>query len=514
MGSKSSHHPMTQSDLKTLAGKNTFYNYVGRILEGGAHFLISILLARHLTISDYGQYSLFMEILKVSLLFGGFGIGAVFLRYLPEMVEKQNFQSVKALFFKGTFLTIFLQLGVLLIFLLSKNHLAFVFKTPLLAQSSTVLALLIFALSLIGIFQNCLTGMLFQREANFFGAGFGLLKLFGIFIILREGLGLEGIFKILIGVNTLYLLTLGAFLFSFIQKLPPSQEKTPIPKNVTRYGLFAYFNETTNSIFEISTDIFIIGIFLGSEQVAQYAFAAGTLALLLNWLPTRISSQMLLPLFVRRISRVPESQKREEIGKLYTLLVKLIGFFLIPGSLGLILLGEDIIRLVFDPKFLPAYTAWAISAAFLAINEILVYASVIANLKERSDITFYSRIFIVYNLALDLILVKSFGIEGVAFATATALFGKGLLIYLWTNRLTPLPLPFKALAKTLAFSLTMGLGVLALKMFFPIGNIFTLMGIIIGGALIFLGLCYRFKIFSSDERTTLGDTLRIKYCPF
>ena len=108
-----------------------------------------------------------MEILKVCLLFGGFGIGAIFLRYLPQLVEQKHFRNLKDLFFKGTLLSVFLQLIVLVIFLGLKGQLASLFKTPLISESGNLLALLIFLLSLIAIFQNCLTGLLFQRAANY-----------------------------------------------------------------------------------------------------------------------------------------------------------------------------------------------------------------------------------------------------------------------------------------------------------------------------------------------------------
>lgn len=176
-------------------------------------------------------------------------------------------------------------------------------------------------------------------------------------------------------------------------------------------------------LFMLNADIIILGWLRSAEEVGFYS-AANRIIQLLYILPT-ILAVSILPTFSRLASQ-DNKKMRLFIERTMTLLL----LTALPMASGGIILGKEIMTLVFGVNYAPGAASFQILMATLAIDfSALILSYAIFSYDRRSNLVVYSAIGGVTNVVLDLLLIPKFGITGSAWAT----FAAQLLsnIYLW-----------------------------------------------------------------------------------
>ena len=124
---------------------------------------------------------------------------------------------------------------------------------------------------------------------------------------------------------------------------------------------------------------------------------------------------------------------------------------------------------------------------------------------EKVQILLYSKIFAIYNLVADLLLINSYGVIGIALATGSAVLFKNIFCYLFARKYTGLIADFKGLAIIFINSLLMGFllfPVRSMVVDIPSFILITLLGIVI-----YFALAYLNKAFSDQERNVINKIL-------
>jgi O-antigen/teichoic acid export membrane protein len=103
--------------------------------------------------------------------------------------------------------------------------------------------------------------------------------------------------------------------------------------------------------------------------------------------------------------------------------------FLLP-TVYFIIFGQQVISLVFDPKYLDAY--WATNLILLSNISLAVFMplNLVLHLKERMDIALLSKIVAVFSIVAGIMAMKQFGIVGVAAATLIGDFMREMFVFL------------------------------------------------------------------------------------
>jgi len=103
----------------------------------------------------------------------------------------------------------------------------------------------------------------------------------------------------------------------------------------------------------------------------------------------------------------------------------------IPILFFLILNSKNLINTIFDGKFIE-FSSILCGVFFFSLTSGIP-VGLVAQLRERADIVLYSKIFAVYNLVADIILINFFGVWGAVVATGTATVGKTFFVWFFVR---------------------------------------------------------------------------------
>ena len=491
------------SGLNDRIRKNSMYILIGKMVTPIVTFLMTAYIVRKLSVDAYGVYNILFATMGYIGLFSSMGIPHIYRRYLPEFNERQEYAHLRTLVAKG----VFLRLALTVVFI----ALIFVLWDPasrLFKLEGEIRYFRLFTPVIIFFLGSQLLGVvlvsLFMHKYFVISMIIHTLVRAGVLMLLiGSGWGLKGL---LIGESVAYLLLFGLQGYFYIHKfsrLHPNHRTASFPfKRLFRFGGFSYFDEMGQQILDFSTDFFVISAFLGSHLVGLYAFATHVVDLFARWLPHRLLMDVIGPSFITRHVR---EESPEELNKMFNLLTKFIAFFNYPLVGGLLVFGDKIIVYVFDPKYLDALHVLWIITAFLALKAFQYPLTLMVQAVERTEINFYSKIFSLYNLAGDILIVGILGIEGVAFVTCSAVLFKNLFIYFFTKNVVAFRLNIKPLLRIALNTSVMVCVLIFLKPMIT-GLITLFIGCMIGVVVYFV-FAYVNKSFSDSEREILNKIL-------
>jgi len=317
------------------------------------------------------------------------------------------------------------------------------------------------------------------------------------------GLGLKGVLVSEVAASGILLILLVSCYYTKFANLHSAERKTPFPmKRFLRYGGFSFLNQIGGVALNVSTDFFVISVFLGPAAVGIYAFANKIITLFSRYLPNTVLQDVITPAF---FTKYAQSGDPRDLGKMINLLIKLKVFFFFPFTIGIIMLGDKMVFHIFGEKYLNSVAPLCIVAIFTAMGACLTSIGLILKATEKVEILLYGKIFAVYNLIGDLIVVKPFGILGIAAVTSSAVLFEKLFYYIYARKYTNLQLDWGGLFTILVNSLLMGL------LLYPLRTMITdiykfILATLIGSAGYAI-IAYFNKGFSSEERGLMNKVI-------
>jgi len=171
------------------------------------------------------------------------------------------------------------------------------------------------------------------------------------------------------------------------------------------------------------------------------------------------------------------------------------------------ILGKEVITFIYNPQYLQVLPIIYILLFSYGIGFLEYSYRPIINVLEKNELFFYSGIFSIYNLIMDIILVAKFGIIGAAIATGSALVLQYFYYYYFVRKLTKINFvfPFKSLSKSLFNLMPMIVFLFFFKPF--ITNLGLLIAAIILAMIIYLITSYINKLFSEKEREMINNAI-------
>ena len=146
--------------------------------------------------------------------------------------------------------------------------------------------------------------------------------------------------------------------------------------------------------------------------------------------------------------------------------------------------------------------------SFYAVNSFAEPIDLVLQSLEKVNILFYSKIFAVYNLVGDLLVVKPYGIIGVALITSSAVLFKNLFCLYFAKQYTGLLVPKVGLFRLVINSILMGLVLHLMRPY--IDGLFSFVMVVVIGLVVYFMLCCLNKAFTKEERCLINDMLPIK----
>ena len=493
--------------LRSILGDSSyvaFGTYASHIFS----LMINIILVQKLSLENYGSYSVMLSAYAMGTLLLSLGVLSILQRYLPELIAKGNRQGVIRLKRLTAFTHLAAGLVIALVALLLRNFLAEWLNEPRFTQLLPYLILFVLFKFEAAVFEEMLIAHRSQKYRNLVLVTFQAAKFLLFWLALPHDGSVQTVLLYLVLSNALLC---GVFMLRALglnRGLPEKTDEDLPWRRMIRFGLLRYTTTITLVGFFADIDVWFISHFHNLEQAGLYGFATKTVNMLATMAPTFFLLTVLVPVYVKEYTERKDPQQLVRVFSFYN---KVVTVFLAPALVGSLVLAEPIIREVFDPKFLPAVTAFRIFFLGMFVFYFCNTSSFLLVVLERPEITLYSRIFVIYNIVMDLILIPRFGIEGAAMATGSAMAFGYIFTYLMVKRVIAIRIPWWATIRTFAYC-----GLMSLILWPLIGRIDSLPSLlltVVAGASVYGLLAWRLSVFSQEEREQLNAALKRRIFP-
>jgi len=400
--------------------KNTYLTTFGAGLNALLGFIFWIIIARSLSPSDFGLFSVVFNLISILYVICDVGISSSVLRFLPQAIRDAKKEEEKQII-KLSFLIILVTSGILALALV-------LFSSPvanfIFAKKELTLPLVITSFSLIGLSLSYLFVAVLQGKQRFlFGviteSSIILLKVMATIILLL--LGRLNFISVLIifSLTSFTGLLIGLFFISL--DFFSVRANFELLKTIFGFGIWVALARIANAASS-RIDTLMLVRFVESSQVGFYA-AAQRMTFIFPVLVTG-ATVVLSPKFaaLKTAAEAKSFMKKSSllIGSLFLPVVLL--FFLAPW------VTTRIYGQVYQPSIY--IFRWLLFSSFFFIASTIPVTAIIYYLGKSRFFAILSVIQLVVIFLANLILIPKFGVIGPAISLAIA-YGMVFLISLF-----------------------------------------------------------------------------------
>lgn len=431
------------------------------IIAAALGYMIRIILARNLTVEEFGLFYSVFAFLSFVGIFKSLGFDKALIRFIPDFLSKNQPGLIKSgIVYAAIIQVISNSLMILVVYLLADFLAIHYFKA---AQAAFILKFMAiaffadsFAVTIKYVFQA------FRKMVYFSMVDFVRMLLLIAVILLGLNLG-YGITAPVIAHMIAPLVLIIVFGFILVRKVFPGFFSSELvydmvlAKRMLRYGSFIILG-SVGVIIMGTLDIAMITYFSGLTAVALYSAALPTTRIL-SYIPDAMIT-VLFPLTAELWAKRKFGILQEGIESLY----KYSTIIILPLALIMLTFADIIINVFFGKDYASATIAMqilSIGMVFTAINKVCNNFFMGIGKPEISSRIVYTAA--IFNFIGNLILIPVIGIVGAAITTSISFFimaGMGLRNI---RRFIPVRLPLVIWGKTLGAGMAMVLSILLLK---------------------------------------------------
>ena len=465
------------------------------IISAFVGYLIRIVLARNLSVAEYGLFFSVFTMISFLAIFNNLGVPEALVKFVSEFLVKKKFNQIKSLIiisFLAQVLTGFI-LAIVLFFLsnfLAKTY----FKTQLAVPVILWFILILFLYNLRTLVKNIYQA--FQRMVTYalmyLIENILILVIILFFLIFRKGIFIAIYSHILAYVIILIFFTAGLFkVFNFLEHKFIVKKKDV--KGLFKFGLSIMF-KGLGAVIILYTDTLILTYFRSLEEVGIYNVVVPTVMMLMFF--TNSIAAVIFPM----VSELWTRKKKDYLVKGLEMLEKYSFVIIMPTAIILFAFSRIILSLMFGQAYASGSTAMQvllIGIIFLSIYSI--YQAAMAGIGKPEIPTKVYLQGALLNFLLNLLVIPKLGMIGAAITSLIAYFYIFIRSVFNLRRLIKVSMPWLSWLKIFISGLVM-LGLILIITYKLYLNIYVeaILACLIGG-LVYLGLIIIFRIISIDE---------------
>ncbi len=481
---------MSNKTLLEKSRRSTIFVLPAQMITKGFGILYVLLLARGLSVEQYGTYNFFIGLITIFAFLCNFGVGSTLQRFIPKYAATSQWHRLfKLIYFAHSFRLI-LSLLVLLMAYIFYPYWAVKFGVENYINEYTAFAIGAFFLFQIMYFNTEFNALMMHGTTSMTEIITSGLKLVVVYCVINLSLGLPWIF---VAEMSAYAMGLVFAIYSFIVHVyKPSKQYTNKGSKLVEYKrLFRYtsYNAVVAPgaiMFSHSMDVFIISAMASQYQLGLYALASRASRMLVSIMPHNVLQGVIRPVFYHQFSNTNESSK--QLNLMFQSLLVLASSVVFPVLLVVWVVSEPLIMHVFGEKYLEAVTVFVVLLMFNFFSVLEMPSDLVLQAIEKVDAILYAQIFSVYNVVLAIILMPAYGLLGVAFATGSALMLKTLFLFYMVKKHTAVSLPWVPILKIMLNSCIAGLA--AFLVIDTSMSVFNLLLSIFTGGFVYLFMSY------------------------
>lgn len=491
------------SDLHTSIRNSSIWIIIRLIISLTVGAFVTVFIIRNLSVKDYGVYTVLYSMIAYVSVIASFGIPSVFQRFIPEALQKKEYSLIKILVFRGLMLRILLSAVTVCVILLFHGLIGRLFKIEGFLGYFSIFAWGIVLYLEAVLLANVLHSLFLHKYSVIASTIYTIFRGISVFVLLNFGWGIKGV--LLAEVAAWAVWSFLQYFFYYINFAQPhtSSEKSQVPLwRFFRYGGLSSLNELGSSVLGTSTDFFVITAFLGPGAVAFYAFADRIIKMFVSCMPHVFLIDVIRPAF---FTKYAESGNKQHLADMFNLLIKIGAFCVFPLAAGIFVLGDKMISIVFKPEYLDALPVLWIMIIFTAINIFANPTGLVLQSLEQVQINLYSKIFAIYNLIAELLVIQKYGVIGVVLVTCSATLMKNIFLYYYAKKYTGLIIDWLGLMKITINASLMAIFIYPMRSF--INNLASLALVACIGIIVYFFVAWCNKSFKEQERKWLNRLL-------
>lgn len=395
-------------------------------------FATTIILARQLSVGDFGVYNLLFGASAILGLFTNAGLASSLQRFVPEYFRSRQYaRLLKTFFFSQAFRAV---TGVVLVALLVG---LFDYYAPLLKLDDHRFTFVIFCLNYLAFcqvefLQIVFQGMLMQVWAAFGDAVRMAARLVFIVILLAVvGSTLTTVFYAELMASVLICIVMWMlFLAKGYRPLKPLIEEpsTIERRRVARFSLWSAATIPGTFIFGYGSDYFVVSAMAASDQLGVYSLASRAITMLMLVAPSHLLQNVIRPVFYQRYYSVDD--RNAELNRMFNSLVVLIASIVMPLLALAGVQAKSLLVLVFGSDFAASTPVFLVLAAANVFAVVELPCDLVLQAVEKVQARLCTQVFAIYNIVAAVLLMRTIGIMGVALATGSAYVATCVMWYL------------------------------------------------------------------------------------
>lgn len=489
------------SDLKVAVRRSSLWMVVRILVSLTVGAFVTTYIIRSLSVRDYGIYNVLYSLIGYVSVFASFGIPSVLGRYLPEALQKNNYTLIHTLVVRGLRLRMLFSIVTVGLLFLLHGSIGRLLKIEGFLDYFYVFAFsIIFALEA-ELMTSVLHALFLHKYSVIASTCHVVIRGVCLVLAILTGHGLMGVLIAELCSWAWWVAIQWSFYHLKFSRLHPAEVDPELSlRRYFRYGVYAAFSKYGGTVLGASTDYFVITAFLGPGAVAFYAFSKRVISLLSNCLPHLVLSDVIAPSFIIKYSRDSDVTI---LNNMFNFLLKISAFSVFPLAAGLFVLGDKMITIVFKSEYLDARPILLILAGLMVVGIVERPVSLVLQTLEQIQIKLHAKVFAVYNLLLELIVVQYYGVIGVVLVTASANLMTVWYLYYHARKLASLRLDFSGLSSIVINSLLMAVVVCPFRQY---ATGFLSLGIIVLlGVVAYLIFSWLNKSFNEHEREWINS---------
>ena len=418
--------------------KGASYFFIFSILAAIAGYGLRFILARNLSVEDFGLfYAVFSFVLFFSL-FKDLGMGSALAKFVAEYKAKKQFDHVKSLFvyISGMQLISVLLFALVIFFLrgfLAENYFHEARAVSLLVVILGWFILITIQDAILFMFyglQNFLIYSMRDFLKSFMPLIFVLLFLFFGFNYLSPAYSY--LFASICIIIVLLPILLKQFNFSKHKLVVPK----PLMKKIFAFSIPVMLT-TVGGMIMGYTDTIFLTLFRSLKEVGIYNVVLPTTLLFLIF--GKSIAQVMFPIS----SELWAKKKKKEMGIYMGLMYKYVYLVAMPFALTLIIFSDLFLKFFFGPEYLPGSLALKILLIGSLVYSVAdVNNTTMAGIGKPKIVTQIILAGAVLNIILNLLLIPLYGITGAALASAIS-YVLVFVFGLWkTTKTISIKIPF------------------------------------------------------------------------
>lgn len=411
---------------------------IGRILG----LLATIILARNLSVAEFGIYNLLVGSVLILSVFTNTGLGSSLQRFVPEYMRTQQYPRLfKTFFFSQGYRAV---AGVIMAAVLIACFPVYASRFKLTEYFPAVVIFLAgyVVVCQLEFLQITFNGMLKQLLSSLTDVMYMALRLVGLLLVVLLGAGLVNVFVAeLCAAGIVCVIMWSVFLTRVYRPLRPDHglDQALERRRLARYSLLNAVATPGTFLYSYSSDYLVIGALASATQLGIYSLAARANQMLMLAMPPILLQNVMRPIFYHQYYTVED--REAELKRMFRFMVVFIASVLLPTVTLACIEAARILPFVFGSDFTAATPIFVLMTFFTVFTVVELPSDLTLQALEMVQARVYAQGFAVYNIVAAVLLLPVWGLMGVAFATGTAVMLRSLTWFFMARHYSHVSLP-------------------------------------------------------------------------